>query len=285
MTRQHSKEADKYIDKKISVLDKGHIMLVDYIGTDQRIVDSARVSYSSGKTIRSNKQLINYLMINEHWSPFEQVSFTFIVKLPIFLARQWMRHRAFKYNEISGRYSVLEPEAYVPDLNRIQKQSSVNKQGSEGSLRENEKIFFRTRISSEQKHIYSGYKTYIEKDIARELSRINLPLSQYTEFYCTADLRNLFNFLKLRLDHHAQWEIAEYGRAMVPIVKAVVPIAYDAFSNHILNVTKFSKDELEMLKKFVDWEEMRSWLDHFEDKETNKKSQLKVMKSIKKKLS
>jgi len=245
-------KAEAIINKKYPVLDKGCVVLIDYMGNDARIVNSARVSYKGQKIKRSDKGLISYLMKNMHWSPFEQVQFTFLVKCPIFVARQWFRHRTFKYNEISGRYSILPDEYYVPSLDRIKAQSKKNKQGSDetGLLSNDMKVAFQKQITDEQESVRSNYDYFVEEGIAKELARINLPLSQYTEFYCTGDLRNLFNFLRLRLDDHAQYEIAVYGKVMAEIIKKVVPFAYEAFEDHILNPTsvQLTPKELEFLQ-------------------------------------
>lgn len=252
--RFRSKKADKLIDKKFPVLDKGHVILVDYLGSDQRIVDAARVSYSSGKKKRDTVGLINYLMRNEHTSPFEQVNFTFMIKCPLFVARQIFRSRTFRYNEVSGRYSEMPQDMYLPEVTRLQKQGLINKQGSSGSLPKVTQERLRNGLKTDQSYVYGSYQNYLKEGLSRELSRINLPLSLYTEFYMNADLRNLFNFLKLRLDSHAQKEIQEYGKVIRDIVKAVVPIAYGAFEDNVLNSVKFSGKELEILKKYINYD-------------------------------
>ena len=209
--------AEKILDKEYKVLDHGFVRLVDYMGSDDRIVQSARVSYGEGtKTYRQDKGLINYLLRNDHTSPFEQVVFTFHVKMPIFVARQWVRHRTGRMNEISGRYSVMKDE---------------------------------------QERIFNNYHELLDMGIAREISRIDLPLSLYTEFYWQMDLHNLFHFLALRLDGHAQYEIREYARTMFEIVKIVCPIAAEAFENHKLNGVSLSGREKEAVKKILSGEE------------------------------
>ena len=275
-------EAEKIINKTYPVLDKGHVILVDYIGHDNRIVESARVSYKGAKTHREDSALINYLMKNKHWSPFEQVQFTFIIKCPIFVARQWFRHRTFKFNEISGRYSKMPNDYYVPDLDRIKTQSKKNKQGSDDTnkLSVEDKMWYQRTIEDDQDAIRDHYQKYLDTDIARELARINLPLAQYTEFYCTGDLRNMFNFLQLRLDSHAQYEIAVYGQVMAEIIKTVVPIAYEAFENHILGAVSFSKDEVEYLKEITVAFERILDLDGLSDK-----NKIRTIKSIEEKLN
>lgn len=236
--------AEGLLDQEIKVLDKGFVRLVDYMGGDQRIVQSARVSYGEGtKSFRQDKGLINYLMRNWHTSPFEQVSLTFHTKMPIFVARQWVRHRTAKLNEISGRYSVMKDEFYLPDPEHVCLQSEDNKQGRGESLpieQANEVIRL---MDEEQRAVYKNYETMLNMGVARELARSNLPLSLYTEWYWQIDLHNLFHFLHLRMDPHAQYEIRAYAEAMAVCAKAVAPIAYEAFEDHILGSVSLSKAE------------------------------------------
>lgn len=243
-------EAERILDQSFPVLDKGFVRLVDYLGSDQRIVQSARVSYGEGtKTYRQDKGLINYLMRNDHTSPFEQVVFTFHVKAPIFVARQWVRHRTARMNEISGRYSVMKDEVYLPDEGSIALQSEDNKQGRQEEpvdAATAEKV--RTMLSDNARRTFDTYHELLDMGIARELSRINLPLSIYTEFYWEIDLHNLFHFLQLRLDHHAQAEIRAYAEVMFDIVRKVCPIAAEAFVNHRLHGRSFSRDEVEAIR-------------------------------------
>ena len=243
-------EAERILDQSFPVLDKGFVRLVDYLGSDQRIVQSARVSYGEGtKTYRQDKGLINYLMRNDHTSPFEQVVFTFHVKAPIFVARQWVRHRTARMNEISGRYSVMKDEVYLPDEGSIALQSEDNKQGRQEEpvdASTAEKV--RTMLSDNARSTFDTYHELLDMGIARELSRINLPLSIYTEFYWEIDLHNLFHFLQLRLDHHAQAEIRAYAEVMFDIVRKVCPIAAEAFENHRLHGRSFSRDEVEAIR-------------------------------------
>jgi thymidylate synthase (FAD) len=247
-------EADAILDKKFKILDKGFVRLVDYMGSDERIVQSARVSYGKGtKTYREDKGLINYLLRNDHTSPFEQVIFTFHIKLPIFVARQWIRHRTARVNEISGRYSIMRNECYVPAEKDIAFQSLDNKQGRAteavpAALRK--KIL--ELIKKDQDASYAGYEKLIADNIARELARINLPLSLYTEWYWQIDLHNLFRFLALRLDAHAQKEIRDYAAVLSKIGSKVCPIAFEAFDNHVLNSVKFSKNEMIALRSLLE---------------------------------
>ncbi len=242
-------EAEAILDKEFKVLDKGFVRLIDYLGGDSRIVQSARVSYGQGtKSVREDRALIDYLMSHQHTSPFEQVILTFHCKMPIFIARQWIRHRTARINEISGRYSIMENEFYVPNSDQIKFQSIDNRQGraeEEVPVKLRQKVL--NILINDQKSAYDDYGKLIEDGIARELARINLPLSLYTQWYWQIDLNNLFHFLKLRLDYHAQWEIRQYGKAMAEITKAVAPLAYNAFETHVLNAISFSGKELEAL--------------------------------------
>lgn len=250
-------EAEKILDREFPVLDKGFVRLVDYMGGDQRIVQSARVSYGGGtKSFREDKGLINYLLRNDHSSPFEQVIFTFHTKMPVFVARQWVRHRTARINEISGRYSVMKSEFYVPAAEDVAFQSRDNKQGrSEQSVPAETVEKVRERIAAEQERAYGGYEELLEEDVARELARINLPLSLYTEWYWQIDLRNLFNFLRLRLDGHAQKEIRVYAEVMRDIAATVCPLAMEAFEDHVRGGVRFSAKELDALESLLSGEE------------------------------
>lgn len=246
-------KAEEILDKEFKVLNHGFVRLVDYMGGDESIVQAARVSYGKGtKTVSEDRTLIRYLMRHQHTTPFEMVEFKFHVKLPIFVARQWIRHRTANVNEYSGRYSIMPEEFYVPDESTIKYQSQANKQG-----RDEEEVppEIRKRVLqillAEQKSAFDGYKEMLNYNIARELARINLPLSLYTQWYWKIDLHNLFHFLKLRLDKHAQYEIRAYAETMAEIVKVVVPMAYEAFEDYVLNSITFSKQELQLLKKYL----------------------------------
>jgi thymidylate synthase (FAD) len=245
--------AEALLDQSIPVLDKGFVRLVDYLGGDQRIVQSARVSYGAGtKTVRQDQGLINYLMKHWHTSPFEQVQLTFHTKMPVFVARQWVRHRTARLNEISGRYSVMKDEFYVPLPEHIRPQSANNKQGrSDERYSPEEEQEIVQVFEEDQRAVYSSYEKLLEKGLARELARNNLPLSLYTEWYWQIDLHNLFHFLRLRLDAHAQYEIRVYAEAMAMCAKAVAPMAYEAFEEHVLNSVSFSRSECEALTKLL----------------------------------
>lgn len=257
MARLVVPEAEALLDQEIRVLDKGFVRLVDYLGGDARIVQAARVSYGAGtKTVREDRGLIHYLMRNEHTSPFEQVILTFHCKMPIFVARQWVRHRTARLNEISGRYSVMQDEFYLPEPEQVRLQSQVNKQG-----RAEETVDLAIaqemieRLAEDQRNLYRRYEEILEQGVARELARINLPLSLYTEWYWQIDLHNLFHFLRLRLDQHAQYEIRKYAEAIAVCAKAVAPMAYEAFEEHILKSVRFSHSECKALAAMLDGKE------------------------------
>jgi len=249
-------EAEAILDKEFPVLDKGFVRLVDYMGGDARIVQAARVSYGAGtKSFREDSALIDNLLRQEHTSPIEQVILTFHVKLPIFVARQWIRHRTARVNEVSGRYSVMKDEFYVPEAATIALQNQDNKQGrASEALPEEEAAGYIARMEAAQKASYGEYSELIEAGLARELARIDLPLSLYTEWYWQIDLHNLFRFIQLRIDPHAQFEIREYARVILDITRAVAPAACASFENHILGGTRFSAEEMAELKRRLSME-------------------------------
>jgi thymidylate synthase (FAD) len=252
MARTVVPEAEALLDQEIKVLDKGFVRLVDYMGGDQRIVQSARVSYGEGtKTVRQDRALIHYLMKHWHTSPFEQVQLTFHAKMPIFIARQWIRHRTARLNEISGRYSVMKDEFYVPAADKVSFQSTNNKQGRGESLPLQEAEAVIAQLEREQKEAYAGYTQMLDKGVARELARTNLPVSLYTEWYWQIDLHNLFHFIRLRADSHAQYEIRAYAEALSTCAKAVAPLAYEAFEEHILGSVHFSRAECAALARML----------------------------------
>jgi thymidylate synthase (FAD) len=242
--------AEAVLDKEYPVLDRGFVRLVDYLGGDGRVVQAARVSYGEGtRTYREDAALIDYLLRHGHTSPFEQVVLTFHVKLPVFVARQWIRHRTARVNEISGRYSVMRNEFYVPAPEDVALQSEDNKQGrSAEALGAETAGAVRAALEAGQREAYGDYSALVEQGIARELARINLPLSLYTEWYWQIDLHNLFRFLKLRLDAHAQREIRLYAEAIFGIAQKVAPCCCESFARHILEAVSFSREEFAELK-------------------------------------
>ena len=246
--------AEEILDKEYPVLDKGFVRLVDYFGGDQRIVQSARVSYGEGtKSVSQDGALIDYLLRHQHTSPFEQVVMTFHVKMPIFVARQWVRHRTGRMNEVSGRYSIMKDEFYVPAEDKVSPQSTDNKQGRATEAFDKEtadKII--NKLEEGQKAAYESYNELIDSGLAREIARINLPLSLYTEFYWEMDLHNLFHFLKLRLDSHAQYEIRVYAEVILEICKKVAPMATESFINHMNHGVTFSGEEMKALRDVME---------------------------------
>ena len=246
--------AEEILDKEYPVLDKGFVRLVDYFGGDQRIVQSARVSYGEGtKSVSQDGALIDYLLRHQHTSPFEQVVMTFHVKMPIFVARQWVRHRTGRMNEVSGRYSIMKDEFYVPAEDKVSPQSTDNKQGRASEAFDKEtadKII--AQLEEGQKAAYESYNELIDSGLAREIARINLPLSLYTEFYWEMDLHNLFHFLKLRLDSHAQYEIRVYAEVILEMCRKVAPMATESFINHMNQGVTFSGEEMQALRDVMD---------------------------------
>ena len=247
-------EAEEILDKEYPVLDKGFVRLVDYFGGDQRIVQSARVSYGEGtKSVSQDGALIDYLLRHQHTSPFEQVVMTFHVKMPIFVARQWVRHRTGRMNEVSGRYSIMKDEFYVPAEDKVSPQSTDNKQGRASEAFDKEtadKII--AQLEEGQKAAYESYNELIDSGLAREIARINLPLSLYTEFYWEMDLHNLVHFLKLRLDSHAQYEIRVYAQVILEMCRKVAPMATESFINHMNEGVNFSGEEMRALRDVME---------------------------------
>jgi thymidylate synthase (FAD) len=254
VARVNNQIADEILDKEFPCLNAGFVRLIDYMGGDESIVQAARVSYGKGtKSVNEDRGLVRYLMRHLHTTPFEMVELKFHVKLPIFVARQWIRHRTANVNEYSGRYSVMKDEFYVPDQGAIHFQSMRNKQGrSEDDVPADLRRKVLDILTQAQQKLYTEYEDLLEADIARELARINLPLSLYTEWYWKIDLHNLFHFLKLRLDPHAQYEIRVYGEAIAEITKRVVPLAWEAFEDYMLRSQKFSRVELAVLREKLD---------------------------------
>lgn len=225
-----------------NLLDHGFVRLVGHYGSDATIVQAARVSYGAGtKTQREDAKLINYLMRHAHSSPFEQVNFTFMMKLPIFVARQMVRHRTARLNEYSMRYSEAPEDYYLPILNRVQGQGKVNKQGSDGALSDSVRHEAIDVIKTSCNSAHHEYKYLLDLGVSRELARIVLPVNWYTEWYWQMDLSNLFKFLTLRLDAHAQWEVQEYARAIEQIIAPLVPMAYEAWTKHLAKWQAFMK--------------------------------------------
>ena len=247
-------QAEEILDKEYKCLNAGFVRLIDYMGGDESIVQAARVSYGKGtKTVNEDRGLIRYLMRHMHTTPFEMVELKFHVKLPIFVARQWIRHRTANVNEYSGRYSVMKDEFYIPEHHAIHFQSLRNKQGrKEEDVPAELQAKVLDILTASQQQMYTEYEQMLESDIARELARINLPLSLYTEWYWKIDLHNLFHFLRLRIDPHAQYEIRVYGEAMAEITKRVAPMAWEAFEDYVLKCEKFSRLEMNVVAEYLE---------------------------------
>ena len=224
-------------DNIIKVLDHGHVRLVESMGSDLSIVRNARVSYDAewraGDEEGKDTKLLNYLLKNKHTSPFESCVFTFDVKAPIFVFRQWHRHRTWSFNEISARYAVLPEQFYVPEVTQITTQSSSNKQMRTDEIH-SKASWIRKSIEETSVNSFATYNSLIANGCPRELARSVLPVGTYSHMFATCDLHNLFHFLKLRLHSHAQYEIRVYAEAMLKLIEPVVPISVAAFREHIL---------------------------------------------------
>lgn len=248
----------------IPLLDHGFIRVVDYMGDDNAIVQAARVSYGKGtKKVSEDRGLINYLIRHRHSTPFEMCEIKFHVKLPIFVARQWIRHRTANVNEYSARYSILDKEFYLPEPQHLAAQSTINNQGR-GALIEGERS---QRILSLLKddaiRAYDHYQEMMnvaedgtslqegEDGLARELARMNLPVNFYTQWYWKTDLHNLMHFLSLRADSHAQYEIRVYAEAMIEVLKRWAPITYDAFVDYRQQSASLSGKGLQVIRQLL----------------------------------
>ena len=241
--------------QEIKIHQHGFVRLVDTMGSDGDIADAARVSYGKGtRAVSDNRNLIRYLLRHKHTSPIEMASVKFHLKLPIFVMRQLIRHRTASVNEYSGRYSVMSNDCYVPEIDYIQPQSQTNKQGRAGELSEGWKKKYKTIISDITTKTLIAYKLLVGDDLmgvdglSRELSRIVLPVSNYTECYWKIDLHNFFHFCRLRMDSHAQQEIQDYAKPMYELVKPHFPIATEAFEDYSLGSKSFSRMEMDVLK-------------------------------------
>ncbi|MEK7465384.1 MAG: FAD-dependent thymidylate synthase [Patescibacteria group bacterium] len=248
--RAVSPGGEKWLGQAIRCLDHGFVYLVDYMGNDEAIAQAARVSYGKGTKKTSEDQgLIRYLLRHRHTTPFEMVEFKFHCKLPIFVARQWIRHRTANVNEYSGRFSEMSKEFYLPEPKVISVQSQGNKQGRGNALSPEEAEVVRNILKSDFDIVYGDYEQLLEKNVARELARIGLSVANYTEWYWKIDLHNLFHFLSLRLDAHAQYEIRVFAEAMADIVKDTVPFAFKAFEDYRLNAMQLTAVEMKMVRQ------------------------------------
>lgn len=230
-----------------TVLDHGFVKLIDHMGDDSRIVTAARISTNQGvKDPDKDAKLIDYLMRNRHTSPFEMVDFTFHLKMPIFVARQWIRHRTASLNEISGRYVEFDAEFFLPEELRVQAKGNHQSSTAGVFTAEDQEVILQHMIA-EQNDAKAEYEEYLKHGVARELARINLPLSTYTEFYWKINLHNLLHFLSLRAHEHAQYEIRVYAEAIANMVKEIVPVAYASWERHIRYGVRLSKEEASLV--------------------------------------
>lgn len=264
--RPVSPELEEILYQPLEVLDHGFVRVVDYMGNDSSVVQAARVSYGAGtKKVNADKGLINYLMAHRHTTPFEMCEIKFHIKLPIFIARQWIRHRTASVNEYSARYSIMEDEFYVPKAQHLAPQSKINHQGRDevGSLTAEEQQKILKILKNDSANCYKNYLDMINQDVngeiadenrdglARELARMNLTLNCYTQWYWKIDLHNLLHFLNLRADSHAQYEIRVYAEKMLEIVKKWVPHSYEAFIKNQKSGKNFSGPALDIIKKVI----------------------------------
>jgi thymidylate synthase (FAD) len=251
--------------QEIKVLDHGFIALVDTMprlvpeGTtaDQAIVQAARVSYGAGtKQVNEDRGLIRYLLRHRHSTPFEMVEFKFHVAMPIFIARQWIRHRTANVNEYSARYSIVKDRFYIPTAEAVRKQSMSNRQGGEETFSLDDETQVKTaedflRYVGQVEQLYQQYTKLTEQGVSREMARIGLPVNVYTEWYWKCDLHNLLRFISLRLDPHAQYEIRVYAQAMLDLIEPIVPLTVEAWHDYDFGAVRLSRLEIEAIRASV----------------------------------
>jgi len=262
--RVTSPELEKILYEAIPVLDHGFVRVVDYMGDDSSIVQSARVSYGKGtKKVSTDSGLIKYLMRHRHSTPFEMCEIKYHVKLPIFIARQWIRHRTANVNEYSARYSILDKEFYMPSKDNLAAQSASNRQGRGDLINGKQAEDILNILKEDAERTYDNYElmlnerfdgTTIDKNnkgLARELARMNLTLNTYTQWYWKTDLLNLLNFLSLRADNHAQYEIRAYANVMIESLKKWVPVTFDAFMDYRVGGMELSAKGKSVIQKLI----------------------------------
>lgn len=269
--RPISPELEKVLYQPIEVLDHGFVRVMDYMGNDSSVVQAARVSYGAGtKKVNADKGLINYLIAHRHTTPFEMCEIKFHIKLPIFIARQWIRHRTASVNEYSARYSIMEDEFYIPHVENLAAQSKVNHQGRDEAriLSADEQKRVLEILKKDAATSYNHYLEMINQDkngnivdeskdgLARELARMNLPVNCYTQWYWKIDLHNLLHFLYLRSDAHAQYEIRAYANVMLDLVEKWVPHCFEAFMKHRKSGKELSGVAIEVIKKMLKGEKI-----------------------------
>jgi thymidylate synthase (FAD) len=252
--RAVSEGMEAHLYRAHEVLDHGFIRVIDYMGDDAAIVQAARVSYGAGtKHVQNDEGLIRYLMRHWHSTPFEMCEIKLHVKLPVFVARQWIRHRTANVNEYSARYSILDREFYIPQPEQLAAQSVVNNQGRGEVLTGAEAARVLEILKRDAAQCYDDYESMLSQDgqqgLARELARMNLPMNIYTQWYWKVDLHNLFHFLRLRADAHAQYEIRVYAEAIAATVKDWVPLAFAAFEDYRMGGATLSAKAISVLKR------------------------------------
>ena len=262
-------ELENILYEAIPILDHGFIRVIDYMGDDTSIVQAARVSYGKGtKKVSTDSGLIKYLMRHWHSTPFEMCEIKYHVKLPIFIARQWIRHRTANVNEYSARYSILDKEFYLPEPNHLAAQSKNNRQGRGDILQGEQAKKVLDLLKGDAERTYDNYEKMLNErydgsvidenqdGLARELARMNLTLGTYTQWYWKTDLLNLMNFLRLRADHHAQYEIRVYADIMLDTLKKWVPITYEAFMDYRVGGTEVSAKGKIIIQKLIKGQEV-----------------------------
>jgi len=286
--RVTSQELEKVLYEALPVLDHGFIRVVDYMGDDSSIVQAARVSYGKGtKKVSTDSGLIKYLMRHRHSTPFEMCEIKYHVKLPIFIARQWIRHRTANVNEYSARYSILDKEFYLPAKEHLAAQSSINRQGRGQIINGQQADDILKILKDDAQRTYENYEKLLNekfdgsvidegKDgLARELARMNLTLNTYTQWYWKTDLLNLLNFLSLRADSHAQYEIRAYADIMLDTVKRWVPITYEAFMDYRVGGMELSAKSKQVIQKMIKGEKCT-----YEDSGLSKREWNELMSSF-----
>ncbi len=255
---------EKILYQPLPVLDHGFVRVIDYMGDDAAVVQAARVSYGRGtRRISEDRGLINYLTRHRHTTPFEMCEIKYHVKLPIFVARQWIRHRTANVNEYSGRYSILDNEFYIPSPEHLAAQATTNRQGRGETLEGTTAQRVLDLLREEAERAYAGYSELLNEDaagmsldpgrsgLARELARLNLTLGFYTQWYWKTDLHNLMHFLSLRADPHAQYEIRAYAEVMLDTLKRWVPITHGAFLEYQMNAATISATGLAVIRRLL----------------------------------
>ena len=286
--RVTSPELEEILYEVVPVLDHGFVRVVDYMGDDTSIVQSARVSYGKGtKKVSTDSGLIKYLMRHRHSTPFEMCEIKYHVKLPIFVARQWIRHRTANVNEYSARYSILDKEFYLPTKENLAAQSKNNRQGRGDLINDKQADDILKILKEDAEKNYNDYETMLnerydgtiinenQKGLARELARMNLTLNTYTQWYWKTDLLNLLNFLSLRADDHSQYEIRAYADVMIDSLKRWVPITYEAFMDYRIGGMELSSKGKSVISKMIKGEKC-----DFENSKLSKREWNELMESF-----